>query len=97
MEDNGKTAFQIGTMGFYVFSKMPFGLCNAPATFQRLIERCMGEFNLTDCSSIDDIIVFSSTVEEHLERLEAFSSRLAQHNLKLKTSKCEFLRSRPST
>ena len=41
-----------------------------------------------------DIIIFSSTVEEHLERLEAAFSRLAQHNLKLKASKCEFLRSR---
>ena len=90
-----KTAFQVGTMGFYEFNRMPFGLCNAPATFQRLMERCMGDLNLRDCLIyLDDIIIFSSTVEEHLERLEAVFSRLAQHNLKLKASKCEFLRSK---
>ena len=94
-EDKEKTAFQVGTMGFYEFNRMPFGLCNAPATFQRLMERCMGEINLRDCLIyLDDIFIFSSTVEEHLERLEAVFSRLAQHNLKLKASKCEFLRSR---
>ena len=91
-EDKEKTAFQVGTMGFYEFNRMPFGLCNAPATFQRLMERCMSELNLRDCLIyLDDIIIFSSTVEEHLERLEAVFSRLAQHNLKLKASKCEFL------
>ena len=72
-----------------------YGLCNAPVTFQRLMERCMGEINMRDCLIyLDDIIIFSSTVEEHLERLEAVFSRLAEHNSKLKASKCEFLRSR---
>ena len=52
------------------------------------MEHCIGEINLPD------ITVFSSTVEDHLERLEAVISRLSQHNLKLKASKCEFLRSR---
>ncbi|MCG8110256.1 MAG: reverse transcriptase family protein, partial [Candidatus Thiodiazotropha taylori] len=47
-QDKPKTAFQVGTMGFYEFNRMPFGLCNAPATFQRLMERCMGELNLRD-------------------------------------------------
>ena len=73
---------------------MPFGLCNAPASFQKLMERCMGELNLIDCLIyLDDMIIFSSTFEEHLERLDAVFSRLKQHNLKLKPSKCEFLRS----
>ena len=94
-EDKQKTALQVGTMGFYELNRMPFGLCNAPATFPRLMERCMGEVNLRDCLIYrDDIIIFSSTVEQHLERLEAVFKRLAQHNLKLKASKCEFLRSR---
>ena len=93
-EDKNKTAFQVGGLGFYEFNRMPFGLCNAPATFQRLMERCMGELNLRDCLIyLDDVIIFSSTFEEHIERLEAVFSRLKQHNLKLKPSKCEFLRS----
>ena len=70
---------------------MAFGLTNAPATFQRLIERCMGELNLKECLIfLDDILVFSETFEEHLERLEAVFSRLRQNGLKLKPSKCEF-------
>lgn len=48
-EDKPKTAFQVGTLGFFEANHMPFGLCNAPATFQRLMERCMGDLNLRDC------------------------------------------------
>ena len=91
-EDKHKTAFQVGGLGLYELNRMPFGLCNAPASFQRLMERCMGELNLRDCLIyLDDVIIFSSTFEEHLERLDAVFSRLKQHNLKLKPSKCEFL------
>ena len=56
---------------------MPFGLCNAPATFHRLMERCMGDLNLRDCLIyLADIIIFSSTFEEHLERLNAMLKNL---------------------
>ena len=93
-KDKQKTAFQVGTMGFYEFNRMPFGLCNARATFQRLMEHCMGEMNLRDCLIyLDDVIIFSTTFEEHLERLEAVFERLKDHNLKLKASKCEFMKS----
>ena len=93
-QDKKKTAFRVGNLGFYEFHRMPFGLCNAPATFQRLMERCMGDLNLRDCLIyLDDVIIFSSTFEEHLDHLEAVFSRLRQNNLKLKASKCEFLRS----
>lgn len=55
----------------------------------------MGELNLKDCLIyLDDIIIFSSTFEEHLERLQAVFERLQQHNLKLKPSKCELFKSR---
>ena len=92
-EDKHKTAFQVGTLGFFEFNRMPFGLCNAPATFQRLMERCMGDMNLRDCLIyLDDIVVFSATFEEHLERLEAVFERLQTNHLKLKASKCEFFR-----
>ena len=67
-KDKHKTAFQVGTLGFYEFNRMPFGLCNAPATFQRLMERCMGELNLRDCLIyLDDVIIFSSTFEKHIQ------------------------------
>ena len=94
-DDKVKTAFQVGPLGFYECNRMPFGLCNAPATFQRLMERCMGDLNLRDCLIyLDDIIIFSRTFEEHLGHLEAVFKRLQEHNLKLKPSKCEFLRNR---
>ena len=58
----------------------------------------MGEMNLRDCLIyLDDVIVFSSTFEEHLERLEAVFTRLQEHNLELKASKCRFLKSRLPT
>ena len=94
-DDKAKTAFQVGPLGFYECNRMPFGLCNAPATFQRLMERCMGDINLRDCLIyLDDIIIFSSTFEEHLGHLEAVFKRLQEQNLKLKASKCEFFRNR---
>ena len=84
--DKAKTAFQVGSLGFYECNRMPFVLCNAPATFQRLMERCMGDLNLRDCLIyLDDIIIFLSTFEEHLKRLQAVFNNLEKHNLKLKT------------
>ena len=94
-EDTQKTAFTVGTLGFYEFTRMPFGLCNAPATFQRVMERCMGELNLRDCLIyLDDVVIFSKTFEEHLQRLDAVFTKLETHDLKLKASKCEFFQSR---
>ena len=96
-DDKCRTAFQVGNLGFIEFNRMPFGLCNAPATFQRLMERCMGEMNLRDCLIyLDDIIIFSSNFEEHLEKLQAVFQRLSNNNLKLKGSKCEFFKSQVS-
>ena len=60
-------AFTVGNLGFFKCDRMPFGLCNAPATFQWLIQNCMGELNLIYCLIyLDDLIVFSRMVEEHL-------------------------------
>ena len=57
--DKHKTAFQVGTFGFYEFHRMPFRVCHASATFQRLMERCMGELNLDQCLIyLDDVIIF---------------------------------------
>ena len=69
---------------------MPFGLCNAPPTFQRLMLNCLGELNLTYCLIyLDDVIIFSRTEEEHLERMRVVFDRLREHGLKLKPSKCD--------
>ena len=70
MDDESKqyTAFMLGSMGLYECESMPFGLCNAPPTFQRLMLNCLGELNLTYCLIyLDDVIIFSRTEEEHLE------------------------------
>ncbi|PJE77798.1 hypothetical protein CI610_03273 [invertebrate metagenome] len=92
-EDKPKTAFSVGNLGFYECNRMGFGLTNAPATFQRLMEKCMGDLHLRECLVfIDDILIFSKTVQEHLNRLESVFSKLEQHGLKLKASKCEFFK-----
>lgn len=90
-EDKEKTAFQAAGLGFYECNRMPFGLCNAPATFQRLMERCMGDLNLRDCLIyLDDIIIFSQDIDSHIDRLDLVFQRLAEYQLKIKPSKCEF-------
>ena len=71
---------------------MPFGLCNAPATFQRLMDRVLMGLQWTSCLvCIDDIIIVGKTFEEHLSNLEEVFKRLAQAGLKLHPNKCQFL------
>lgn len=90
-EDKHKTTFSLGPLGFYKCNRMDFGLTNAPATFQRLMKNCMGEMSLKQCLIfLENILVFYSTFEEHLKRLEGVFKRLERHNLKLKPSKCDF-------
>ena len=68
------------------------GLVNAPATFQRLMQKVMGDLHLKECLLyLDDIIVFSSSFQEHLQRLDRVFERLYDAGLKLKPSKCQFL------
>ena len=92
-ESRQYTAFTVGSLGVYEFLRMPFGLCNAPATFQRLMQNTLGELNLTYALIyLDDVVVFSQTEEEHLIRLRAVLERFQEHGLKLKPSKCQFFR-----
>ena len=59
-ESKQYTAFTLGSMGLYECKSLPFGLCNAPPTFQRLMLNCLGKLNLTYCLTyLDDIIIFS--------------------------------------
>ena len=87
------TAFTVGSMGIFEFLRMPYGLCNALATFQRLMQKCLGELNLTYALIyLDDVIIFSQTEEDHLIQLWVVFECFRKHGLKLKPSKCHFLR-----
>ena len=78
--------------GLFQFRVMPFGLTNAPATFQRLMERVLTSLNWQICIVyIDDVIVFSQTLTEHLAHLQEIFSRLKSAGLKLKPKKCSLL------
>ena len=94
-ESKQYTAFTLGSMGLYECECMPFGLCNAPPTFQRLMQNCLGKLNLTYCLIyLDDVIVFSDTPDEHLQRMCVVFNRLREHGLKLKLSMCEVFKSK---
>ena len=91
-----KTAF-VTPQGLYEFLVMPFGLTNAPAVFQRLMQRLLMGLNPASGPDfvavyIDDVLVFSPTVEEHLTHLQAVIERINGAGLKLKPSKCRFVR-----
>ena len=82
--DREKTVF-VTPYGLFHFHVMPFGLTNAPATFQRLIEQILSGLHWTTCLVyIDDILIFSATVEDHLERLRDVLNRLKNAGLKIK-------------
>lgn len=88
--DKPKTAF-VCPLGFWEFNRMPQGVTNAPSTFQRLMEKCMGDMHLKDALVfLDDIIVFSKTLEEHEIRLMKVLTRLREFGLKLSPEKCVF-------
>ena len=96
MDEESKqyTAFTLGSMGLYECESMPFKLCNAPPTFQRLMQNCLGKLNLTYCLIyLDDVIVFSEMPEEHLQRMRVVFDHLREHGLKLKPSKCDVFKS----
>ena len=81
----------VGNLRFYEFTQMPFGLCNAPATFQCLMQNMLSKLNLMYCVIyLDDVIVFGRMEEEHLEHLRVVFERFWEFNLKLRPSKCSF-------
>ena len=70
LESQQYTTFTVGNLRFYEFTRVPFGLCNVPATFQHLMQDTLGELNLTYCVIyLDDVIVFGRMEEKHLECL----------------------------
>ena len=89
--DKAKTAFAT-RYGLWEWNVMPFGLCNAPATFQRLMERVLAGLQWRILALyLDDVIVFASSIEDHLNRLEEVFKRCQEAGLKLKPKKCSFL------
>ena len=91
VSDKEKTAF-ITHDGLFEFNVMPFGLCNAPATFQRLMNLSLSGMLWSECLVyLDDIIIFGCTFKEHLCHLTSVLERLRAVNLKAKLSKCNFL------
>ena len=93
-DSKGLTAFTVGPLGFYECDRMPFGLTNASATFQCLMECCLGNLHLNWCIIyLDEIIVFTEDPDEHIKRLKGVFQKLAEAGLKLKPGKCEFFKS----
>ena len=90
MADCCKTAFQMKD-GLYEFLRMPFRLCNAPATFQRAIQLVFRGMTWREVLTyLDDINVLGRGFEDHLQNLQKAFERLQENNLKLKPRKCKF-------
>ncbi|GBG92123.1 hypothetical protein CBR_g54423 [Chara braunii] len=93
-EDQHKTAFQT-RYDLYEFVVMPFGLCNAPGTFQHAMNRIFHDYlDKFVIAYLDDILIFSKTVEEHVAHVDKVLSLLRQHKFKINGEKCEFGRTR---
>ena len=91
-DSQAKTAFTTHC-GLFEFTCMPLGLCNAPATFQRLMQVVLSGLEWDCCFVyIDDILVASKTFEDHLRHLQLVFERLQKAGLRLKPAKCHFLR-----
>ncbi|UYV65660.1 hypothetical protein LAZ67_3004992, partial [Cordylochernes scorpioides] len=89
-KDKEKTAFTTAH-GLYEFNVMPFGLCNAPATFERNMENMLGNLRWQICLCyLDEVIIYSSDFSTHLKRIEAVLKCFREANLKLNNKKCQF-------
>lgn len=92
IEDGHKTAFSTHT-GHYEFTRMPFGLKNAPASFQRMMNEVLHDYINNICVVyLDDILVFSTSLHEHIVSLRKIFRRLADYNLKVQIDKCNFFK-----
>ena len=87
------TAFTVRPLGFFECVGMLFGLTNIPATFQRLMESCLGKLHLQYCMIyLDDIIVFSKNPADYIKQLRSVFEKLDKAGLRLKPNKCEFFK-----
>jgi dUTPase len=94
IEENHKqyTAFTAGPLGFFEYTRLPFGLSNAPATYQRLMENCLSDLMFGEdkvCHIyLDDVIIASKSYADHMVCLEKVFTKLADAGLKLSPKKC---------
>jgi hypothetical protein len=90
--DIAKTAFNV-EHGHFEFLRMPMGLKNSPSTFQRVMDNVLRDLQNTVCLVyLDDIIVFSTSLQEHIVNLEKVFKRLRESNFKIQMDKSEFLK-----
>ena len=90
-QDKEKTAFRTSSGQLFEFNQVPFGLCNAPTTFSRLMDRVLAGLHWETCLFyLDNIIIFAATLEEHLAHLRQVFERLRHAPLKLGAEKCTF-------
>ena len=91
LEDQAKTAFS--NRGHFQYTRMPFGLKRAPATFQRLMTTVLSGIQGIKCLVyLDDVVAIGEDLRVHNERLHEVFSRMRKYNMKLQPDKCEFLR-----
>ena len=84
-----RTAFTVGSIGFYEYKIMPFGFTNGPATYQRIMQGILGNLNMKICLIyLDDLIIFSDSFEQDLEQLDLILTTLGNANLELAPEKC---------
>ena len=94
--DSQEKTARVTPQGLYEFQVMPFSLCNAPAVFQQLIQQVLQGPNPPEGPDfvsvyLDDVLIFSETLDEHLEHLELVISRVEEAGMKLTPSKCQFV------
>jgi len=87
-DDKEKTAFACHR-GLYQFNVLPFGLCNAPAIFQEMMSIVLSGLDFA-IAYLDDVLIWSNSLEEHLDHIQQVFDRLREHKLRLKLKKCGF-------
>ena len=90
-EDSRKYLTVTTHRGLYQYTRLPFGAASAPAIFQAAMEQVLQGLDGVVCF-LDDMLISGKTESEHLERLDAVLQRLEQNGLRLKLTKCEFMK-----
>ena len=93
MSPNSQPFTAFTPWGLYKWVWIPFGLSQAPGAFQRFLENCLGNLWDTVCVPyLDDVIIFSTTFEEHIKNASKVLRRLREHGVELKPRKCKLFK-----